>query len=101
MTEIFGEGARLNSIHHAILMTDEAETYFDKGYVVIVRNVDEQSPAAISFWHQSSPQSFKIRVVDPNAKGMDNYYESKLVFLLLLRFCFSYLHNSPLSLKQL
>ncbi len=73
MTEIFGEGAGLNSIYNAILMSTEAEGHFDKGNFVIVPNVNEQSPAAISLWHQSSPKSFKIRVVDPEARGMDDF----------------------------
>ncbi|KAI4105231.1 MAG: hypothetical protein LQ339_003562 [Xanthoria mediterranea] len=73
MTEIFGEGAGLNSIYNAILMSEEAETHFDKGNFLIVPNVDEQSSAAISLWHQSSPKSFKIRVVDPKSLGMDNF----------------------------
>ncbi|CAO1600220.1 hypothetical protein XANCAGTX0491_003921 [Xanthoria calcicola] len=73
MTEIFEEGAGLNSIYNAVLMSEEAGTHFDKGNFVIVPNVDEQSSAAISLWHQSSPKSFKIRVVDPKAQGMDNF----------------------------
>ena len=73
MTEIFGEGAGLNSIYNAIMMASEAEKHFDKGNFVIVPNVEERSPAAISLWHQSSPKSFKIRVVDPDAKGMNDF----------------------------
>ena len=34
MTEIFGEGAGLNSIYNAVLMLEEAETHFDKGNFV-------------------------------------------------------------------
>ena len=72
MTKIFGIDAGLNSIFNGIMMCTPAEERFDKGHFVIVPAIkDSDSLAEIAHWNQTDPKSYKIRIIDAKAKGMN------------------------------
>lgn len=72
MTAIFGaeDPPELFSPRNAILMHSKAEEAFDKGLLLIVPYVPNDSPAEIQRWHQNEPKEYRIRVCEPNAPMM-------------------------------
>lgn len=74
MTEIFGdeEGERdeLFSPKNGMMMHSEAEKRFDKGLIVFVPSVDDESAEAIQAWHKSETKAYKIHVLDTTAPKM-------------------------------
>lgn len=78
MDAIFGTMCtpELFSPHNGILMSPQTEKMFDAGHIVIVPRLPvDASPAQIQFWHCTQPKDYKIRVLNPGAKGMNKYIE--------------------------
>ena len=56
---------------NGLLLVTEVEEMFDRGYIVIVPLVEnESSEHALQNWHASEPKRYKVRIVDPEAKKM-------------------------------
>ncbi|KAL8837607.1 MAG: hypothetical protein Q9170_002450 [Blastenia crenularia] len=73
MSEIFGAdaGKELNTPYNGLYIFGEAEKRFDKGQFVIVPDIkDARSLAEVTLWNVSQPKSYKIRIIDHQAKGM-------------------------------
>lgn len=64
MIEIFGdeEGERdeLFSINNGMMMHAEAESRFDKGFIVFVPSVDDESAEAVEAWHESDSKTTRF-----------------------------------------
>ena len=76
MDEIFGpiDTPELFSPRNGILMCEDAEEKFDKGYIVIVpKAAPEPSHHDIARWHHEEPVRYEIRVLEPEGHNMSNY----------------------------
>ncbi|MCJ1470987.1 hypothetical protein MMC07_009635 [Pseudocyphellaria aurata] len=82
MTDIFGaeenEKNELFSAKNGILMHSGAEERFDKGFFVIVPSANDESVEEIKAWHESTAKSYKIRVIDRDAKPMKTFLPSPM-----------------------
>lgn len=77
MESIFGTKNELFGIENGLILSAAAEDKISKGLIVLVPDVvDEFSKGAMQDWAISNPKQYKIRVLDPEAKGMDTYYPS-------------------------
>ena len=67
MNEIFGdeegESDELFSINNGMMSHVDAESGFDKGFIVFVSSVDDESAEAVKAWHESDSKTYKIRVL--------------------------------------
>ena len=76
MDAIFGRNAtsELFSPYNGILMNNTAESFFDKGYYVIVPQVSATpSLQEIKDWHKVEPKNYQIRVLEPDVKAMNQF----------------------------
>jgi len=65
----------LMSIHNGMLISETAEKRIDSGNILIVPDVeDDSSKQQIDAWVRSEPKGYKIRVLNPNAKGMNDFH---------------------------
>ena len=74
MTAIFGEIANgeLFSAQNGLLLSTSAKIYLDNGAMAIVPAIDEESSSdQIDAWNAASAQEYKIRVLQPQEKGMN------------------------------
>ena len=75
MDEIIGREAEnmeeLNEIPNGLMLSTYAEKRLEDRDIVLVPDVtDAASQEEIDAWSKSEPKEYKIRVVDPGAKGM-------------------------------
>lgn len=76
MDSIFGRNAtsELFSPYNGILMSNQAESFFDKGYYVIVPQVSATpSSQEIKDWHKVEPKNYQIRVLEPDIRAMNQF----------------------------
>ena len=74
MDAIFGKNttSELFSPYNGILMSNLAESFFDKGYYVIVPQVSATpSLQEIKDWHRVEPKTYQIRVLEPDTRAMN------------------------------
>ena len=76
MDEFFGREVEnveeLNEIQNGLMLSTYAEKRLEDGDIVLVPDVkDAASQEEIDAWSNSEPKEYKIRVINPNAKGMD------------------------------
>lgn len=76
MDAIFGREdpsrSELLSPNNGLLMMQEAEQRFDKGYFVIVPSVsDSTSAQEIAELHATDVKDYEVRIANPGAEGMD------------------------------
>lgn len=77
MDTIFGtfNPPELNRIENGWILSYAAEERIARGDIVIVPNVpDDFSKSVMDQWSASAPKSYKIRILNPTAKGMDMYH---------------------------
>lgn len=75
MENIFGTTEELNSIKNGLILSTAVEERIAKGHLVLVPNIADQfSDKDVEEWANSEPKSFKIRVLQSNAKGMDLFH---------------------------
>ena len=85
MAEIFGEEAtgELFSARNGLLLSTSAERYLDSGAIAFVPAIgDEPSSEQTEAWNAASVKEYKIRVLRPKDKGMDELcaYSSNLTW---------------------
>ena len=75
MSNIFGTHNELSEIENGLLLSTDAENKIGKGNIVLVPNVsNDSSKQVMDEWSRSNPKQYKIRVLNPTAKGMDKYH---------------------------
>lgn len=76
MDEIFGREVKdieeLNGIENGLMLSKYAEERIENGDIALVPDVaDELSREEITDWSNSNPKEYKIKVMNPTAKGMN------------------------------
>ena len=76
MDEVFGREfenvEELNEIQNGLMLSTYAEKRLEDGDIVLVPDVkDTASQEEIDAWSESEPKEYKIRVINPKAKGMN------------------------------
>ena len=79
MDEVFGREVEnveeLNEIQNGLMLSEYAEKRLEDGDLVLVPDVkDAASQEEIDAWSESEPKEYKIRVINPEAKGMDWFH---------------------------
>ena len=65
----------LDEIENGLMLSKYAEERLEDGDIVLVPDVnDNASQKEINAWADSEPKGYMIRVVDPEAKGMDRFH---------------------------
>ena len=78
MDEVFGRGRteepELFSPSNGLLMDSGIEKKMDQGFLVIVPHLTNLNPETeVDAWYNSSVKSYKIKVLNPDGKGMKNH----------------------------
>ncbi|MCJ1379192.1 hypothetical protein MMC17_002292 [Xylographa soralifera] len=74
MIAIFGEDGNdeLFSARNGLLLSTSAETYLDNGAIALVPAIDDESSSEqIEQWNTASVKEYKLRILRPKEKGMD------------------------------
>ena len=79
MDEIFGREAatagELNEVEDGLMLYEYAEERLEYGDLVLVPDIrDAASDQEIDAWHESEPKDYKIRIMNPEAKGMNQFH---------------------------
>lgn len=79
MDEIFGREFKnveeLNGVQNGLMLSSYAEKRLDDGDFVLVPDIpDSATSEEIDAWSASSPKDYKIRITNPEAKGMKYYH---------------------------
>ena len=97
MIAIFGEEAtgELFSARNGLLLSTSAANYLDNGAIALVPAIDnESSSEQIEEWNAASVKEYKIRILRPREKGMDELcaYSSDLTW--------KELENQPVTFRS-
>ena len=79
MDEIFGREAatveELNTIQNGLMLSVYAKERLEDGDLFLVPDTrDAASDQEIDAWHESEPKDYKIRIMNPEAKGMNQFH---------------------------